>query len=329
MPLRLTLLLLPLLLSLNAVAAVTSETILFLQEDGRSYLLQRSLRSDARAVRFLVDKSLDQRQLRHVSPNEYRWDDSAREDANSLTFTGGDYTVIVPGQLRDSELRRNAEGEFEYRSWDGSKDAQGRFGYWYSPDDFSDFSYTWIFPQGYSVSGYDSNREGTWVKRANSVSFHARKVNNLTFSIRFRKTETELAPRPAPCPEAACPKQECPQPDCPKTVCPACAKTICPACNCPPVSCPEPHCPPMVQPRCPDPRAAVGIAAGNPASDNNDNDGDSIPDPLDLCPDTRRGAIVDRAGCALDTDKDGVPDGIDRCLATPEGLAVDGQGCRK
>ena len=58
-----------------------------------------------------------------------------------------------------------------------------------------------------------------------------------------------------------------------------------------------------------------------------DTDGDGVFDKKDKCPDTPRGAIVDKAGCPLDADGDGVWDGIDQCPDTPKGWPVDSKGC--
>jgi OOP family OmpA-OmpF porin len=58
-----------------------------------------------------------------------------------------------------------------------------------------------------------------------------------------------------------------------------------------------------------------------------DTDGDGVPDYLDKCPDTPKGAKVDSVGCPLDTDGDGVYDYLDQCPDTPKGVKVDAVGC--
>ncbi len=58
-----------------------------------------------------------------------------------------------------------------------------------------------------------------------------------------------------------------------------------------------------------------------------DSDGDGVPDKLDKCPNTPKGAIVDASGCPIDSDNDGVPDGLDQCPNTPAGATVDARGC--
>ncbi|HKN47080.1 MAG TPA: thrombospondin type 3 repeat-containing protein [Candidatus Polarisedimenticolia bacterium] len=58
-----------------------------------------------------------------------------------------------------------------------------------------------------------------------------------------------------------------------------------------------------------------------------DLDGDGVMEGLDKCPDTPRGWPVDESGCPLDSDGDGVPDGADKCADTPKGAIVDANGC--
>lgn len=58
-----------------------------------------------------------------------------------------------------------------------------------------------------------------------------------------------------------------------------------------------------------------------------DQDKDGVPDMLDHCSDTPRGAKVDEDGCPLDSDGDGIYDGLDKCPDTPPGVKVDANGC--
>ena len=58
-----------------------------------------------------------------------------------------------------------------------------------------------------------------------------------------------------------------------------------------------------------------------------DSDGDGVTDDLDRCPDTPRGAPVDKNGCPTDSDGDGVFDYLDNCPDTPKGVSVDVNGC--
>jgi hypothetical protein len=66
----------------------------------------------------------------------------------------------------------------------------------------------------------------------------------------------------------------------------------------------------------------------------NDADEDTIPDGIDLCPDTPKTETPDSTGCSssqLDDDNDGIPNSLDNCPGTvPEAVnaqAVDANGC--
>lgn len=58
-----------------------------------------------------------------------------------------------------------------------------------------------------------------------------------------------------------------------------------------------------------------------------DSDGDGVPNRLDQCPNTPKGAKVDTKGCPIDSDGDGVFDGLDKCPDTPAGVKVTADGC--
>jgi len=58
-----------------------------------------------------------------------------------------------------------------------------------------------------------------------------------------------------------------------------------------------------------------------------DGDNDGVADPLDKCPDSAPGAVVDKQGCSRDSDGDGVLDEVDQCPTTPPNTPVDAVGC--
>jgi hypothetical protein len=57
-----------------------------------------------------------------------------------------------------------------------------------------------------------------------------------------------------------------------------------------------------------------------------DEDGDFIMDPVDDCPGTPYGTVVDSLGCPLDGDKDGIPDYLDKEPGSGPGVWVDADG---
>jgi OOP family OmpA-OmpF porin len=78
--------------------------------------------------------------------------------------------------------------------------------------------------------------------------------------------------------------------------------------------------------QCPNtPRGATVDARGCPI----DSDGDAVYDGLDRCPGTQKGVMVDSMGCPVDSDEDAIADHIDQCRGTPKGVEVDATGCPK
>jgi OOP family OmpA-OmpF porin len=58
-----------------------------------------------------------------------------------------------------------------------------------------------------------------------------------------------------------------------------------------------------------------------------DDDGDTIRNPVDECPDTPEKMQVYSNGCPLDLDRDGVNSYRDRCPNSPLGSQVGSDGC--
>ena len=85
---------------------------------------------------------------------------------------------MYPGEFKN-QLTVDEQGIYHFNSWDGETRDDGLFGYWNSPDDFSDFVYVWIVAKYFEIISYKSNREGKWVTRDNSITFFATASNNL------------------------------------------------------------------------------------------------------------------------------------------------------
>lgn len=294
---RLTLTLLLLLACTTALAEVRSETVFFIKPDGIHFLLERSIQSDSPTQQLHLHKDIDLQDIRHISPGHFDWNDQGNPQANLLNFNSGSFTVIYPGRFNPSELTRNNQGNYQYRSWNGKRDRNGHYGYWYAPGNFDAFTYTWILPDNAELLGYHSNRPGNWTRRGNAVSYYGEDVNNLTFEISYR------IPKP---PQNKTGTNAC-QPSNTETKVAAPTK------------------PPATTAKAPAVSARGGFGSISHKPDDSDHDG--VPDRRDLCPHTPHGAHVDQVGCPFDTDRDGVPDGIDKCIATPEGTPVDAQGC--
>ena len=313
---------------------VVGENLVFLKEDGHSYLLQRSMRTTQDAYDFHLDKRIDPEDLYYIDPNEFDWESSA-PDVNILKFKSGTFTVMYPGDY-GNKVTVDDSGIYTLNTWDGKRREDGRFGSWNSPDNFNRFVQAWVFPEAFKILSYESNREGDWVERNNTLTFFANDVNDLIFTVRYQLLDADgdgVADTRDRCPgtpagvvvdETGCksdavhdgvPDRKDRDADTPAEV--SVDERDCEQdCDEDGVVNSKDNCP-----RTP---------ADTPIDDQGcalDADGDGVPDSADRCPKTPAGIQVDEQGCALDADGDGVPDSADHCLKTPAGTQVDEQGC--
>lgn len=258
----------------SAVAEVVSETLYFLQPDGKHYLLQRSIRSDSSTHRFHLPKGVDRDALRYVSPADYRWE-KHDSGGDAIAFDSGSFTLIYASRFSDQELQQQSDGSWRFRSWQGQPDSVGRYGYWYSPGNFDRYGFGWLLPENIEIVEYRSNVEGHWARFPHALGFYAENVNNVTFEIRYRihqpsapKPSTELRPKTTP--------QTAPAPDDQDGV--AVARDLCP------------HTPAGAK------VDKVGCAL--------DADRDGVPDGIDRCPATEEETPVDTLGCPLSRERD-------------------------
>ena len=316
-------------------ADVVSENLVFVKEDGRSYLLQRTMRTGWEKYDFHVDKNIVLDDFFHIDPNVYEWDDANDENVNTLKFNSGTYTVMYPGNYGD-RVSIDEEGVYTLQTWDGKKREDGRFGIWNSPGNFSRFVQAWVFPDNFRILSYESNREGEWIERNNTLAFFSDDVNDLSFIVRFQQLDTDgdgIADIADRCPETPAgvvvDETGC-EPDydgdgvvdsqdqCPETPADAVVDTV--GCE----RDDDADGVPNRMDQCADtPEKAEVDARGCEL----DADQDGVVDRLDKCPETTPGASVDRDGCEQDCDGDGVVNSRDECPRTPEGAKVDEQGC--
>ena len=293
-----------LLLSANAFAEVVSETLIFLNENGRDHLVQRTMRTDDSQYDFYVANKIDRESLSYVYPNQYDWhaDDT---QLNRLHFKDGNFVVMYPDRFEE-EIEVDAEGVFTFNSWNGVTREDGHFGSWNKPTNFSHYAYAWIVPENIEIIDYQSNREGEWVARANSLSFFASDTNDLTFTIRYRDRDEDgdgVSDRLDRCPQT------------PKDV--AVDQYGCESDS-------DADGVANIDDRCP--MTLTGTAVDSLGCDL-DSDSDGIADHIDRCPQTPAGALTDRQGCELDFDADGVVNSRDECAHTPYPREVDQRGC--
>lgn len=299
-----TLLLLACLTRVAVAENVVSENLVFLKEDGRSYLLQRTLRTDWIQYDFHLDKLVGPDAIYYIDPPEYDWVLDG-EDANLLKFKSGDFTVMYPGSYGE-RVSVDAAGVYTLNTHDGSARDDGHFGYWHTPGNYTRFVQAWVFPEVFRIIGYESNRDGEWVEQNNTLTYYGKDVNDLTFNVRYTLNDTDsdgVADTLDRCPRTA-------------------AGVVVDASGCEAdtdhdgVLNPDDRC-----------AATPAGARVDARGCETDADGDGVPDSRDQCPDTLAGADVNRQGCELDCDADGVVNSRDKCPRTAAGSEVNAQGC--
>lgn len=178
----------------SAVVAegLVKETLMFLQEDGRTFLAYNTARTAASSYTLYLDKSERLADYWYIYPNEFKWDE-ADSQVNTLHFPQGDYAALSAGSFT-GQVTVDDSGIYHFKSWDGKKSNNGHYGFWTSPNDFSQFVYVWIFPNNFEVVKYKANRKGEWVRRHNTLAFYSKEVNDLVFDISYRhKSHATLA----------------------------------------------------------------------------------------------------------------------------------------
>jgi outer membrane protein OmpA-like peptidoglycan-associated protein len=289
---------------LTQAAEVVSENLVFLKEDGNSYLLQRSMRTDWQQYDFYLDKHQGLDSLYYIDPNEYEWDES-NPDVNILKFRRGTFTIMYPGSYGD-RVAVDEQGIHTLNTWDGEKLEDGHYGSWNKPDNFSRFVQAWVIPETFKIISYESNRDGEWIERNNTLTFFASDVNDVTFTVRYQLIDADN--------DGVADSHD----ECINTP----AGVVVNGSGCAADS--DRDGVPDRQDRCADtPEDVVVDSQGCEL----DSDRDLVVDRLDQCPDTSEHAPVDRSGCEIDCDGDGVVNSKDDCPRTPAGMQVDLLGC--
>ena len=285
-------------------AAVVSENMVFLKEDGKSYLLQRSMRTSRDKYDFHLDKDKGPAALYYIDPNEHEWDVS-QPDTNILKFNHGTFTVMYPGNYGE-QVTIDDNRVYTLNTWDGTTQDDGHFGSWNKPDNFSRFVQAWVIPETFKIISYESNREGEWIERNNTLTFFASDVNDVTFTVRYQLIDADS--------DGVADSHD----ECINTP----AGVVVNGSGCAADS--DRDGVPDRQDRCAD--TPEGVVVDSQGCEL-DSDRDLVVDRLDQCPDTSEYAPVDRSGCEIDCDGDGVVNSKDDCPRTPAGMQVDLLGC--
>jgi hypothetical protein len=262
------------------------------------------MRSDRQQYDFYLDKDQTLDSFYYIDPNHYEWEQGL-PDVNILNFRRGSFTIMYPGSYGD-QVSVDEQGIHTLNTWDGEKREDGHYGSWNMPGNFSRFVQAWVIPETFRIISYQSNREGEWIERNNTLTFFASDVNDVTFTVRYQLIDADN--------DGVADSQD----DCINTS----AAVVVDASGCTADS--DRDGVPDRQDRCADtPEGAVLDSHGCEL----DSDGDLVVNRLDLCPESSEDAPVDRRGCEIDCDGDTVVNSRDDCPHTPAGVRVDVLGC--
>jgi chemotaxis protein MotB len=186
--------------ALFALSALTqagdalSERIYFVQPDGLHALVYTTSRteSDSYSLWFREEAGYRQedylRDFLYLFPKSGEWSESGKAGHKVLKLPSGSFASLEWTELAENNrLMVDENGVYRFRNWDGKATTpDGYFGLWNSPGNFEKIAYSWVFPDNLEPVSYDSNRDGEWIQRHNTVTYYGEDVNKLSFDIRYR-----------------------------------------------------------------------------------------------------------------------------------------------
>jgi chemotaxis protein MotB len=173
---------------------VSFETLTFIESDGHTYTNYATTRSDGDSYTVFLDPSERLGDFLYINPNRYTFAESGN-GGHQLQFEQGSYALINRGSYIDKHNPLNSavsidpDGTYRLNTWNGTKQANGHYGFWNAPDPYNHFAAAWVIPAQFEVVDYRSNSEGEWELRGNTLAFFATQVNNLVFEIAYRRVD--------------------------------------------------------------------------------------------------------------------------------------------
>lgn len=167
----------------------TSESIFYFEEDGISYSNYNGLRSNNQTINIGYPRNEDpQTYFSYLYPKNYTISNGDNPHLKLLNFQGGNYASIINDKLNENNLTIDGDGLYTFKM--RKLVHNGNYGfYWLTPygNGYESFTYVWILPENFEFVDYSCNQEGTWVKRKNSITFYGQYINNILFTIKYKK----------------------------------------------------------------------------------------------------------------------------------------------
>ena len=185
----------------NRSERMSSETVMIINTDGRTYTMFDGTRSDGNLNIFVkpgskptdyayffphnvrVEKYNSQHDLFKVPPGGYS---SMSAGTFSTSSTDGKKPALIV----------NTDGSLTYNSWDGKTYSNNgeNYGQWATPHNFRYFSVAWVVPENIEILKYSSNRakRGRWRYEPPVLSFIGSTLNNFTYTVTYRVRQSVL-----------------------------------------------------------------------------------------------------------------------------------------
>jgi chemotaxis protein MotB len=185
---------LPALFSSAMADDAVSERIYYVQQDGRHAMVYTTSRTDYSDYNIWFEAKADYqpedylKNFLYLFPNSGEWSKDPKPGYMVLKLPLGNFASLEWADLEDHKrLQVDDDGVYYYQNWDGqTKTPDGHYGLWNSPDAFEQIAYSWVFPENLEPVKFESNHEGQWVQRHNTITYYGSNVNDLAFNIQYR-----------------------------------------------------------------------------------------------------------------------------------------------
>ena len=175
----------------SASAAKSSEWLIFIGADGHTTVQYDTMRTDWSSFARYVPKGTTPDDFLYIFPNDFTVDTTSDPRSDIFRFPSGSFALLSEIDLADSpkgaSITVEPDGTHVLRTWDGRKETNGHFGAWISPGNFDRYAMALVLPETFEFVSWEANRDGEWVKRRNTLAFFGRDVNDLAFTVRYRR----------------------------------------------------------------------------------------------------------------------------------------------
>lgn len=187
---RLAVLLLALLPAGSALGH-SSELLFFIGADGHTGVVYDTMRTDWSSFNRYLPKGTTPDDFLYIFPNDFTVDTTSDATSDIFRFPGGSFALLsevdLANRKKGPSVTVEPDGTHVLRSWDGRKETNGHFGAWIAPGSFERYAFAVVLPETFEFVSYEANRDGEWVKRRNTLAFFGRNVNDLAFTVRYRR----------------------------------------------------------------------------------------------------------------------------------------------